>query len=150
VALVSALAAPANAAERSMAALHLARGQAAQLNVSLGDPPEPVMPQACEATLGFVDGRGAPIADRTGAPIMRRVSLLPGETDSLRLPAAAILSAPDQLRALFRATVTLVDPPDPLAPNPCAAAAVSVEVFDAATGRTTIVLGDPPDPLMPR
>jgi hypothetical protein len=154
VALAAAgLATTAHAQLGPLPAAHLARGQAAQLNISLVAPPDPAMPDpgrvACEAVLGFVDGRGTPIVDRTGVPVEARVALGPGETASLRLPAAAVFASPTALRALFRAQVSFAAPPDPQMPDPCAGAAAAVEVFDTLTGRTDFVLAAPPEPIMP-
>jgi hypothetical protein len=150
VALLSTLGAEAPAGERPLPALNLARGQAIQLNVSLL-PPSLVRPEACEAVLGFVDGAGRPLVDREGMPIERRVALVPGATESLRLPPSAVFGDGRELRALFRATVRLAVPPEPITPDPCEGAAVSVEIFDVLTGRTTFGLGAlPPSPVTPQ
>ena len=58
-----------------------------------------------------LDRRGLPFLSRQGLAIVRRVSLMPGETESLTLPAAAAFSGLSQARALFRATAVLVGPP---------------------------------------
>lgn len=156
--VAAALAAPLQAGERLLLpAVNMARSEAAQLNLSLTDPPDPVRPQSCTATLGFVDGAGTALLDAAGVPVALEVALMPGETRSLTLPASAVFSDPRALRALFRPTVSFADPPDPVMPDPCADVAVSLEVYDVRTGRTSFVMGDPiptesdpPEPVQPQ
>jgi hypothetical protein len=155
VVLAGGLTAAADAADRELRApaLSLARLQTAQIH--LGIPPDPVVPSpgagpACQATLEFVDAEGRPFLTRTGEPVSREVSLLPGQTRSLSLPAAVVCGDGQGLRALFRGVVRLGTPPDPVTPDPCAGAQASVEIYDTLTGRTTVGLGVPPEPIVPQ
>lgn len=140
----------------TMPAVSLGRLQTAQIHlgtppepIAEGEPPEPVRP-ACEATLSFIGADGRPFVDRTGRRVERVVSVAPGETKSLSLPSSVVFGDGAALRALFRATVRLGEPPEPVAPDPCAAAQVSVEIYDNLTGRTTISIGSPPEPVKPQ
>jgi hypothetical protein len=138
----------------TMPAISIARFQTAQIHLGsppepVSDPPEPVRPP-CEATLGFIDANGQPFVDAAGRPMERTVSVEPGQTASFSLPTSVVFGDGRGLRALFRATARLGTPPDPIRPESCANAQVSVEIYDNLTGRTTIALADPPDPVKPQ
>lgn len=156
--LASGLLAQASVAERGLelAALNLAHAQTAQLHLTIPPPEDaatsdPLRPEACEAELSFVDLNGETYVDRDGQPVTRRVSVLPGQTWSLSLPASIALG--DDLRrpgarALFRGIARLVSPPADGHADPCGCAQLSVEIHDTRTGRTTVSLEAPPDPFM--
>jgi hypothetical protein len=97
-----------------------------------------------------VDAEGQPFLTRSGEPVSREVSLLPGQTRSLNLPTAVVFGDGQGLRALFRGVIRLGNPPGPVMPDPCAGAQASVEIYDTLTGRTTLGLGVPPGPIVPQ
>ncbi len=112
----------------------VAAGQVMRLNV-VAYPPSP-----CMATIGFRNSNGQqpqPEPDKT-------VSLSPGQSDFIDLPASA-LGIPFGARREFQPVVVLQPQPDPGAPNACGA---SVEVFDAFTG-LSLVATPQPEPGLP-
>jgi hypothetical protein len=149
--LATGLGADPSAAERELrvAALSLTRGQTAQIHLSVpalrGVAPE-TLRGACEAELRFVDREGAEFVDRHGAPITLEVSVLPGQTRSLSLPASIVFSdgAPlRRARELFRGEAHLASPPDPTLGDPCVGAQLVAEIYDDVTGRTLVALPEP-------
>jgi hypothetical protein len=112
----------------------LASGEILRLNV-VAYPPSP-----CLATIGFRNANGqvpSPEPDRT-------VSLAPGQSAFLDLPASA-LGIAFGARREFQPVVTLQPQPQPDAPNACGA---SVEVFDATTGLSLVAIPEP-EPSLP-
>ncbi len=152
--LAATLAADAGAADRQLnfAPLSIARGETARFN--MGGPPEPERPEridpvACKGTLALRDANGAPLLGRDGRPLTRELSVLPGQTASVVLPAAVVFGDGSGLRALLSASFRMGGPPAPEMPDPCTNLSTTLEIYDSVTGRTNAVLGGPPEPEMP-
>jgi hypothetical protein len=158
-AIAATLAADAIAAERqiNVPAVSMTRRRTAVIHMATppdpfhegaGTPPEPFQPE-CQATLTFLNQQGAQYKRRDGRAVERPVRLRAGQAQSLTLPASIVFSDGAGLRAMVRGQVKLGAPPEPVAPDPCAGAQVSVEIYDTATGRTRTVTIPPPDPFQP-
>lgn len=130
---------PALAAEDiSSAPQSLTRTHAAQFNVTAEDGPVDSLAEPCKADLRFVDENGRTFMGANGQLVATRVSLLPGQTRSLALPAGvAFLDGTQKSRAIFRARLKLANPPvDSTRIDPCEGILAAVEVFDSRSGES--------------
>lgn len=122
----------------SSAAQSLTRTHAAQFNVSAQDGPVDRTAEPCKADLRFVDENGRTFMGTNGQLVAASVSLWPGQTRSLALPAGvAFLDGTQKSRAIFRARLQLADPPpDSSGIDPCEGILAAVEVFDSRSGES--------------
>jgi hypothetical protein len=133
----------AGAIEVNTAAVSLAPGQVAQLNVGgISNPnifPNPAA-AACQVRLTLRAGRCAEAeACMIGDPNIFEISnpnQLPGEAVFLRVPAQEIGLSGRAERALVRGTLQA----QCRDPDAAAALKTTLEIYDAATGRTAVVL----------
>lgn len=108
-------------------------GQIVRLGVTRGFDPQPE-PPACRVTLGFVDASGAAVGPS------KTVNLAAGASDAVELDAGLLLPAsglPLQTQRFVRPRLLL---PASIG-GTARGCAVSVQVFESATGATTQVHG---------
>lgn len=128
---------PLHAAEViSSAPQSLARTHVAQILLSAAAVAEPDrLAEPCRAKLRFVDDNGATIIGGDGREIAARLSVAPGQTRALLLPAgAAFASGTQKTRAIFRAELEFEEPVSAEGIDPCEGALASVEAYDARSG----------------
>lgn len=131
----------------------LARYQVAKLTVINVLPPDPVTPpdpihppdpayppEPCRVAIGFLQTNNQLFVDSAGAPIVRQLTLLPGQSAAIELSSVDAFGASRQLRATFRATGLFThDAPEDGKPEACGAIVPTLEIYDALTGRSQVV-----------
>ncbi|MGF6660888.1 hypothetical protein QF000_002533 [Paraburkholderia atlantica] len=97
--------------------------------------------QACRAQLSFVDGAGNPIVDGNAVPVRSQVTVAPGTSASLTLPAPGSATGTTN-RLVYRPVVTYLS-----ASNAGCHLIASHEVVDTSSGITRVTY--PPQPIIP-
>ena len=126
----------------------ISAGRTARLNISSMGNPDIIPPGPCRFRLSFHDSTGAVITGgEAGAPVSTEVTLMPGQSAFLDLPAANA-GLGSALRKQIRGSVRAVIDASVFGACARARAGASLELFENATGHTVVAYGNP-DELPP-